>query len=172
MIVLCTVVGIVGIILYFFLALQSYLFFSRLWWYHMLKRNNRKQLLEWKRYIFVFCKLKESTQLSLDFTKNLKDNQNEIRRYLNDFGISREVHHVFIENEPLINRMWEDIKRMPSGNSKVAARYYKQMSNELLEIQNQIFEIMDKHKDEVVYCYSKEKDTRHAIRKLIEERNF
>lgn len=145
--------------------------------------NLSKQLPEWANYQTAIGKINSSLNkwdrntLEAEYTNitqiksfNVKT-YNETLSYLNEFGISKEISNIFLQNDQLLERIVKDIEKQPVGKSKVLLHLHIQMAEELMVLSKQLDGAMQNHIQSMKTNYLKEeKTTKSDTKKIIESR--
>ncbi|MGE7843597.1 hypothetical protein ACQKNX_22810 [Lysinibacillus sp. NPDC093712] len=141
------------------------------------------QLPEWPYFQKAIVNINSSlsnwdkVNLEAEHTNILKINKynikiyKEIAVYLNEFGVSKDISYIFLQNEELLKRIATDIERQPSGKSKVLLHLHIKMAEELKAINIQLESAMEKHIKVLQEDYLiEEKISRIDTQKIIESR--
>lgn len=143
-----------------------------------------KELPEWKHFEKVNIKLRESLknwdkktieekcpEISSIIAFNYKTYTESIA-YLNEFGVSKEVSFIFLQNDQLLQRLVEDLKKQPKGESRVLMHLHIKMAKELATINKQLEGAMENHINSLDKNYlNEEKISKQDLQNIIETRN-
>ncbi|WDV09387.1 hypothetical protein [Lysinibacillus irui] len=142
-----------------------------------------KQLPEWKHFEKVNINLRESLknwdkktieekcpEISSIIAFNYKTYTESIA-YLNEFGVSKEVSFIFLQNDQLLQRLVEDLKKQPKGESRVLMHLHIKMAKELATINKQLEGAMENHMNSLDKNYlNEEKISKQDYQRIIESR--
>lgn len=147
----------------------------------------KEQLPEWflyeKAYFNIGNPLRElsektlTTKLGIDCSETfsvMKYNAEvfgEFVAYICEFGVTKEVSLIFLQNDALLRKMVQDIETHPKGVSNVLLHLHIKMVNELATINKQLEDAMNKHINLIKENYLiEEKRLRHDTQEIIKSR--
>ncbi len=149
-----------------------------------IKNDFSYQLPEWPYFQKAILNINSSltnwdkVNLEAAHTNILKINEynikiyKEISVYLSEFGVSKEISYIFLQNEDLLKRIVTDIERQPSGKSKVLLHLHIKMAEELKIINTHLESAMEKHIKVMQEDYlNEEKISRNDTQKIIDSRS-
>lgn len=128
--------------------------------------NLRKRLKNWdKKTLEAHCpEIKDIINFNFKTFK-------ESTTYLNEFGVSKEVSFIFLQNGQLLQRIDQDLKKQPGGESKVLMQLYIKMAKELAMISKQLEDAMQNHMELLNVNYlNEEKLSKQDYQRIIESR--
>ena len=130
--------------------------------------NLRKSLKNWdKKTLVAQC---PEIQDIIDF--NYKTYK-ESTTYLNEFGVSKEVSLIFLQNGELLQRIVQDLEKQPEGKSKVLMQLHIKMAKELTKISRQLEDEMQNHMKTLNEHYlHEEKLLKQDYQKIIQSRTL